>query len=64
MTVYAIVIAPEAANPLLHYRAYKTLAEAQNAIRDEFGAAESKGPLVYRDADYTYYYIDTLEVTL
>lgn len=64
MTVFAVIIAPETANPLLHYRAYKTLAEAQNAIRDEFGATESKSPLVYRDADYTYYYIDTLEVNL
>lgn len=64
MTLYAIMVASEASEPFLHLRAYKTLGEAQNAIQDEFGASEAKNDFVYKDKDYTYYYIERLEVTL
>jgi len=62
MDIYTITIAPEACDAFLHPKAYKTLAEAKNVIRDEYGAPEEKMELVYKDKDYTYYYIDKLEV--
>ena len=62
MYIYTIMIAPEASAAFLHPKAYRTLAEAKNVIRDEYGAPEEKTELVYKDKDYTYYYIDHLEV--
>lgn len=62
MICYAIMVSPEARVPYLYPLAYKTLAEAQNTIRDEYGAPEAKGTYVYKDKNYTYYYIQRLEV--
>ena len=62
MIRYAILVSPEADGAHLHHTAYKTLAEAQNAIRDEYGAPEAKSDYVYKGKDYTYYYIHFLEV--
>ena len=60
MNIFVIMIAPEACNSFLHPKAYKTLEDARNAIRDEYGAPREKLLNTFRDNDYTYYYIDVL----
>lgn len=57
MTVFVIMITPEASDSRLHPRVYKTLQAAKDAIRDSYGAPEERSDYVYRDKDYTYYKI-------
>lgn len=64
MKVYSITITPEASMSRLHPKAYKTLADAQNAILSLPGYDEPKACSEYhfRDNDYTDFLIWTLEV--
>lgn len=62
MKVYVIMIFPEASEPSLYKKAYKTMAEAQNAIQEHFGAPEAKTDFVFKGKDYTYYFIEEVQV--
>lgn len=57
MTVFVIMITPEASDSRLHPFIYKNMTDAQDAIRDSYGAPEARSDYVYRDKDYTYYKI-------
>lgn len=63
-TIYIIQVAVEACETFIHPQGYTTLADAQNAIREAFNGPEQKSDYVFRDKDYTYYYIERVEVAI
>lgn len=61
-TVFIIQVAVEACEAFIHPQGYATLEDAQAAIREKFDRPEQKSDYVFRDKDYTYYYIERVEV--
>lgn len=62
MDIFVITIRPEACDGFMHPKAYKTLEAARKVIKDNYGNPREKLLNVFRDNDYTYYYIDVLTV--
>lgn len=62
MEVYVITIAPEACDAYLHTQAFRKLEDAQRTLREKYNNPAERSYCVYRDSEYTYYYIDKLEV--
>lgn len=62
MEVYVITIAPEACGAFVYPKAFRSMEDAQRVLREEYNNPSERSYAVYRDSDYTYYYIDKLEV--
>lgn len=62
MTVFVITVAPEACEAYLHPQAFRKLEDAQQTLKEKYNDPAERSYCVYRDSDYTYYYIDRLEV--
>lgn len=62
MEVYVITIAPEACDAFVYPRAFRSIEDAKRVLREEYHDPAERSDGVYRDSDYTYYYIDKLEV--
>lgn len=62
MEVYVITIAPEACDAFVYPRAFRSMEEAKRVLHEEYHDPAKRYDGVYRDSDYTYYYIDKLEV--
>ena len=63
-TIFIIQICPEACDSFIHPKAFTTLEDAQEAIRKESNYPEQKQDSIFRDKDYTYYYIEKVTVTI
>lgn len=62
MDIFAIMIAPEAEIPFLYPEAFRTREDAEQGIKDLFVTAQPRADGSWKDADYTFYYIQILEV--
>ena len=62
--IYIIQICPEACDSFIYPKAFTTLEAAQETIRKEYNRPEQKQDHVFRDKDYTYYYIEKVAVEL
>lgn len=63
-TIFIIQIHVEACEGFVFQQGYTTLEAAQRAIRQGFNNPEQRSDTVFRDKDYTYYYIEKVEVAL
>lgn len=62
MTVFTIMITPEASPSFLSLEAYKTRDAAENAVKELCLKPQLLADGLWQDTDYTYYSIQTVEV--
>ena len=63
-TIFIIQDTPEASDSYIDPQGFTTLESAQEALRKEYNHPEQRSVTMFRDEDYTYYYIERVEVAI